>query len=160
MGKFTEWAPRGRTDGAGNGIGRNFFEGTVFEDHEFFEEVLFAVVPVNGFFPGAFLGLLEEAADVSEGAGATGGDAIGGEGAEELAEDMVDVDLHEEIAAGGDEIGGEVVFAGLGFSAAGMGEAEAVGFGMGGQPAHTAIGERELTKVVRISCVTHGYTIG
>ncbi len=62
----------------------------------------------------AFLGFDEVAADVGEGRGTFGGNAIGGEFLEEIAEDMVDINLREEIAGGSGEFGGEIALAAVG----------------------------------------------
>src|SRR5208283_132585 len=105
--------------------------------------------------------LREEAADVSEGAGAAGRDAVGGEGGEQAPKDVVDVDLGDEIAGGRGKVGGEIVLAGLGGGAATVSEAEAVMLGMGGEAAHASIGESEFAKVEGVgwSRVRHGASI-
>lgn len=89
-------------------------------------------LPAGGFSFCGLLGLREEAADVSECAGAAGRDAVGCEGGEEAPEDVVDINLGDEIAGGSGELGGEIVLAGLGVGAAAVGEAEAVMLRMGG----------------------------
>lgn len=115
-------------------------------------------LPAGGFSFGGLLCLREEAADVSEGAGAAGRDAVGGEGGEEPPEDVVDVNLGDEIAGGRGEFGGEVVLAGLGVGAAAVGEAEAVMLGMGGEAAHASIGKGESAEVEGVGWprVRHG----
>jgi hypothetical protein len=117
--------------------------------------------PPSGLILSAFLGLHEEETDVGKAGGAAGRDAVGGEGGEEIAEDVVDVDLGDEIAGGAGELGGEIVLALLDAGAAGVGEAEAVVLGVGGEAAHASIGEFELAKVEDIgwSCVRHGEII-
>jgi len=99
--------------------------------------------------------LREEAADVGESSGASWSDAVGGEGLEEIAENVVDVNLGDEIAGGRGELGGEIILAWLGFGAAGVDEAKAVMLGMSGEAAHAAIGESKLAKIEDIvwSCV-------
>jgi hypothetical protein len=61
----------------------------------------------------AGLRLEEVGANVGEGGGAFGGDAIGGEGLEEITKNVIDVDLREEIAGGGGEFFGEIALAGV-----------------------------------------------
>ena len=98
---------------------------------------------------GSPLRLRELAGDVGKGAGAASGDAIGGEGFKELAEDVVDVDLGGEIAARTGEFFGEVVFA-LGWfivEKASMRKAEAVVFGVSREAAEAPIGEFEFAEV-------------
>jgi hypothetical protein len=56
----------------------------------------------------AFLGLEDGGTDVSEARSALGRDFVGGEKLEEIAEDVVQVDLGEVIASGWGELGGEV----------------------------------------------------
>lgn len=56
----------------------------------------------------AFLGLHEDGADVSEGRGALGRNAAGGESVEEIAEDVMNVDLSEVIEGGRCKLGGEI----------------------------------------------------
>jgi len=88
-------------------------------------------------------------ADIGEGGGALGGDAIGGEGLEEFAEDVIDINLSDEVAGGAGEFFDEIVFAVK--SAAmdgGMVEAEAVVVWVGGHGAEFAVGEFKVTKVV------------
>ena len=89
-----------------------------------------------------------------------GRDAVGGESAEEFAEEVVDVDLGDEIAGGAGELGREIVLALLEF-AAGVREAEAVVLGMSGEAAAASIGELKLAKVENVgkSRVGHGDSI-
>ena len=111
--------------------------------------------PAAGLILGAFLGLQEEETDVGEAGGAAGRDAVGGEGGEEIAEDVVDVNLRDEIAGGAGELGGEIVLTLFDAGAAGVGEAEAMVLGVSRKAAHASIGEFELAKVEDIgwSCV-------
>jgi hypothetical protein len=99
--------------------------------------------PLNGFFFGAPLGLREQAADVGERASSSRRDAVGGESTKEIAEDVVDVDLGDEIAAGTLEFGGEIVFAWwlFGVLLTSVREAEAVMFGTGREAAGASVGE-------------------
>jgi hypothetical protein len=116
--------------------------------------------PAAGFFASGFLGLREQATDIGESAGATGRDAVGGKGAEEIAEDVVDIDLGDEIAGGAGEFGGEVVFAwgiGLGFGGffeafdvTGVGQTKAVAFGESGKGAEASIGKFEMAVVEEV----------
>jgi len=62
----------------------------------------------------AFLRLEEIETDISEGGGAFCGNTIGGEGLKEVAQDVVDVNLSEEIAGGRGEFFGEIGLAGVG----------------------------------------------
>ena len=105
--------------------------------------------PGNGFVDGSFLRLRQLTGDVGEGAGTASGDAVGGEGFKELAENVVDVDLGGEIAAGACEVLGEIVLALRGFvvEETGVGEAEAVVFGMSRETAEAAVGEFEFAEV-------------
>jgi len=118
-------------------------------------------LPAGGFGFGGLLCLREKAADVSEGAGAAGSDAVGGEGGEEPPENVIDIDLGDEIAGGAGELGGEIVFAGLGVGAAAVSEAKAIVLGMGGEAAHASICEGEFAKVEGVgrSRVRHGGSI-
>jgi len=108
-------------------------------------------LPTLGFVFGGFLGLREQAGDVGKGAGAAGGETVGGEGVEEFSENVVDVDLGDVIVIGTGELGGEIVFAhlglGLGLGVAKVSEAEALAFGVGREAAHAAVGKGELAKV-------------
>lgn len=104
------------------------------------------------------LGLHQEVADIGEGGGAFGRDGIGGEGLEELAEDVVDINLGDEIAGGACELLEEIVFAVKGAAVdGGVVEAEAVVVWMGGHGAEFAVGEFKVAKVVRCvwSLVAH-----
>ena len=74
-------------------------------------------------------------ADIGEGGGALGRDAIGGEGLEEFAEDVIDINLGDEIAGGLAMDGGVV-------------EAEAFVTWMGGHGTEFAVGEFKGAKVV------------
>jgi len=133
----------GRLGGGGSVQGIKVFEGAdLFEGFEL-------VVPVVGFKVGALLGAEEELADVSEGGGAAGRDAVGGKGLEEAAEDVVDVNLGKVIACGAAEFFDEIVFAVEG-AAPGGGVAETVAFvlGMGGHAAMPAVGEFKFAKAV------------
>jgi len=120
-------------------------------------------IPAASFVLGTFLRLQEEEGNVSQAGGAAGRDTVGGEGGEEIAENVVDVDLGDEIAGGAGELGGEIVVARrwLEGSGAGMGKAKAVVLGMGGQSAEASIGEFKLAKVEDIdwSRVRHGAII-
>ena len=98
-------------------------------------------------------------ADVGEGGGAPGRDAVGGEGLEEFAEDVIDIDLGDEIAGGAGEFFDEIVFAVKGAAVdGGVVEAEAVVLGMGGHGAEFAVGEFKGAKVVGCvwSSIAHG----
>jgi len=115
--------------------------------------------PVAGFPSGARLGSHQEVADIGEGGGAPGRNAIGGEGLEEFAEDVIDIDLGDEIAGGAGEFFDEIVFAVIGAAVdGGVVEAEAVVLGMGGHGAEFAVGEFKGAKVVGCvwSLVAHG----
>jgi len=109
------------------------------------------------------LGAHEEIGDVGEAGGAPGRNALGGECVEEIAEDVVDVDLGDEVASGTGKFGGEIVLAwlGLGGDDAGVREAESVVLGVGGEAAHATIGKFKLAKVEDISWsrVRHGEII-
>ncbi len=59
----------------------------------------------------SLLSLRQLAGNVGECAGASGGDAVGGECLKEFAKNVVDVDLGGEITAGTGEFRGEVIFA-------------------------------------------------
>ena len=105
------------------------------------------------------LGLQKEVADVSEGGGAFGGDAVGGEGLEELAKDVVDIDLGDEIAGGASKLVAEIVFTMEGTAVdSGVVEAKSVVLGMRGHAAAFAVGEGEGAEVVRGvgSSIAHG----
>jgi len=105
--------------------------------------------PVAGFSSGAGLGAHQEVADIGEGGGALGRDAIGGEGLKEFAEDVIDINLGDEIAGGAGEFFDEIVFAMIGAAVdGGVVEAEAFVFGMGGHGAEFAVGEFKGAKVV------------
>jgi len=56
--------------------------------------------PLSGFLLSPFLGLDQQVGDVGKGGGSARRDTVGGEGVEEFAEDVVDVDLSDEIAGG------------------------------------------------------------
>jgi hypothetical protein len=118
-------------------------------------------LPTGGFSFSGLLSLREKAADVSECAGAAGGNAVGGEGGEEPSQDVIDIDLGDEIAGGAGKLGGEIVLAGLGIGAAAVGEAKAIVLGMGGESAHASIGEGESAEVEGVgwSRVRHGESI-
>jgi len=105
--------------------------------------------PVVGLESGSVLGLQEEMADVGEGGGALGRDAVGGEGLEELAEDVVDIDLGDEIACGAGEVVAEIVFA-VGGAAVdgGVVEAKSVVLGMRRHAAAFSVGEGKGAEVV------------
>ncbi len=95
------------------------------------------------------LGLHQEVTDIGEGGGALGRDTIGGEGLEEFAEDVIDINLGDEIAGGAGEFFDEIVFAVKGAAVdGGVVEAEAVVLGVGGHGAEFAVGEFEGAKVV------------
>jgi hypothetical protein len=105
--------------------------------------------PVAGFSSCAMLGLHQEVADIGEGGGAFGRDAIGGEGLEEFAEDVIDINLGDEIAGGAGEFFDEIVFAVKGAAVdGGVVEAEAVVIWMGGHGAEFAVSEFKVAKVV------------
>jgi hypothetical protein len=84
--------------------------GRIFDGDEFVEDRGFDG-PVAGFPSCAMLGLHQEVADIGEGGGAFGRDAIGGESLEEFAEDVIDINLGDEIAGGAGEFFDEIVFA-------------------------------------------------
>ena len=105
--------------------------------------------PAVGFAFGALLGLQQEVANVSEGGNAARGDAVGGEGLEEFAEDVIDINLGDEIAGGAGEFFDEVVFAVIGAAMdGGVVEAEAFVVWMGGHGTEFAVGEFKGAKVV------------
>jgi hypothetical protein len=115
--------------------------------------------PVAGFPSCARLGLHQEVADIGEGGGTFGRDAIGGEGLEEFAEDVIDINLGDEIAGWAGEFLEEIVFAVKGATVdGGVVEAEAFVFGVGGHGAEFAVGEFKGAKVVGCvwSLVAHG----
>jgi len=88
-------------------------------------------------------------ADVGEGGGASGRDTVGGEGLEEFAEDVININLGDEIAAGAGEFFDEIVLAVKGAAVdGGVVEAEAFVFGVGGHGAEFAVGEFKGAKVV------------
>jgi len=93
-------------------------------------------------------------ADIGEGGSALGGDAIGSERLEELAENVIDINLGDEIAGGAGEFLDEIVFAVDG----GVVEAEAFVTWMGGHGAEFAVGEFKGAEVVGCvwSSVAHG----
>ncbi len=98
-------------------------------------------------------------ADIGEGGGAAGRDAIGGEGLKEFAEDVIDIDLGDEIAGGAGEFFDEIVFAVIGAAVdGGVVEAEAFVFGVGRHGAEFAVGEFKGAKVVGCvwSSIAHG----
>lgn len=80
----------------------------------FGEEVVGGPVEELNLVVHAFLRFQNGGADVGEGGGAFGRDAIGGEKREEIAEDVVDVDLSEVVAGRGGEFGGEILLTGIG----------------------------------------------
>jgi hypothetical protein len=130
------------------GIGRTL--AGIFDVHEFGEDLGFDG-PVAGFAPRAMLGLHQEMADIGEGGGAFGRDAIGGEGLEEFAENVIDINLRDEIASGAREFLDEIVFAVKGAAVdGGVVEAEAVVFRMGGHGAEFAVGEFKGAEVVGV----------
>ena len=122
--------------------------GRIFDGHELGEDLGFDG-PVAGFPSCAMLGLHQEVADIGEGGGAFGRDAVGGEGLEEFAEDVIDINLGDEIAGGAGEFFDEIVFAMIGAAMdGGVVEAEAFVFGVGGHGAEFAVGEFKGAKVV------------
>ena len=124
------------------------FGGGIFDFDEAAEDVGIDF-PAVGFAFGALLGLQQEVANVSEGGSAARGDAVGGEGLKEFAEDVIDVDLGDEIAGRAGEFFDEVVFAVKGAAMdGGVVEAEAFVFGVGGHGAEFAVGEFKGAKVV------------
>jgi len=135
---------RGRS--GGGGVGRMLRR--IFNGDELREDLGFDG-PVAGFPSCAMLGLHQEVADIGEGGGALGRDAIGGEGLEEFAEDMIDINLGDEIAGGAGEFFDEIVFAMKGAAVdGGVVEAEAVVIWMGGHGAEFAVGEFKGAEVV------------
>jgi hypothetical protein len=115
--------------------------------------------PAGSFAFGTLLGTEEKIGDVGEAGSAFVGDAIGGEGVKEFAEDVVDVDLGDVIVGEAADFAGKILFAGFLFKGHGAGviEAETVVFRVGGKAAHASIGEGELTEVEGVgrSRVTH-----
>jgi hypothetical protein len=108
------------------------------------------------------LGSQQEVADIGEGRGAARRDAVGGEGLEEFAEDVIDINLGDEIAGGAGEFFEEIVFAVKGAAMDGsVVKAEAVVFGVGGHGAEFAVGESKRAEVVGCvwSLVAHGECI-
>jgi len=98
-------------------------------------------------------------ADIGEGGGTLGRDAVCSQGLEELAEDMVDINLGDEIAGGAGEFLDEIVLAVKRAAVdGGVVEAEAFVAGMGGHGAEFAVSEFEGAKVVGCvwSSVAHG----
>jgi hypothetical protein len=98
-------------------------------------------------------------ADVGEGGSTFGRDAVGGQGLEELAEDVIDINLGDEIAGGAGEFFDEIVFAVEGSAVdGGVAEAEAVVVWMGGHGAEFAVGEFKVAEVVGCvwSSIAHG----
>ena len=88
-------------------------------------------------------------ADIGESGGALGRDTIGGEGLEEFAEDVIDINLGDEITGGAGEFLDEIVFAVKGAAMdGGVVEAEAFVIGVGGHGAEFAVGEFKVAKVV------------
>ena len=148
------FARRLRFGGSGRfGSGLGGVGGTlawIFDVDEFGEDLGFDG-PVASFSSCTVLGLHEEMADIGESGGALGRDAIGGEGLEKFAEDVIDIDLSDEIAGGAREFFDEIVFAMKGAAVdGGVVEAEAVVFWMGGHGAEFAVGEFEGAEVVGI----------
>lgn len=122
--------------------------GGIFDFDEFGED-LGLDGPVAGFPSCAGLGAHQEMADIGEGCGALGRDAVGGEGVEEFAEDVIDINLSDEITGGAGEFFDEIVFAVKGAAVdGGVVEAEAFMAGMGGHGAEFAVGEFKGAKVV------------
>jgi hypothetical protein len=140
------------TDGFG------MFGGRIFDFDEAAEDVGIDF-PAVGLAFGALLGLQQEMADIGEGGGAAGRNTVGGQGLEELAEDVVDVDLGDEISGGAGKLFDEIVFAMEGAAMdGGVVEAEALVVWMGGHGAEFAVGEFKVAKVVGCvwSSVAHG----
>jgi hypothetical protein len=106
-------------------------------------------VVIAGFGLGGFLRLGDEKSDVGEGGGAARSDALGGERFEECAENVVNVELSHEVAAGAGEFAGEIVVARLfgGEQAAVVDEAETFVLGVCGESAEASIGELKGTEV-------------
>ena len=132
--------------------------GRIFDGDELGED-LGLDGPVAGFLSCAMLGLHQEVADIGEGGGALGGNAIGGEGLEEFAEYVIDINLGDEIAGGAGEFFDEIVFAVKGAAVdGGVVEAEAVVIGVSGHGAEFAVGEFKGAKVVGCvwSLIAHG----
>jgi hypothetical protein len=124
------------------------FGGGIFDFDEAAEDVGIDF-PAIGFAFGALLGLQQEVADVREGGSAARGDAVGGEGLKEFAEDVIDVDLGDEIAGRVGEFFDEIVFAVKGAAVdGGVVEAEAFVTWMGGHGTEFAVGEFKGAKVV------------
>jgi hypothetical protein len=135
---------RGRC--GGRGAGRML--GRIFDGDEPGEDLGFGG-PSVGFVSCARLGSQQEVADIGEGGGALGRDTIGGEGLEEFAEDVIDINLGDEIAGGAGEFLDEIIFAVKGAAVdGGVVEAEAVVVWMGGHGAEFAVGEFKVAKVV------------
>jgi len=87
--------------------------GRIFDGDELGENLGFDG-PVAGFPSCATLGAHQEVADIGEGGGAFGRDAIGCESLKEFAEDVIDINLGDEIAGGAGEFFDEIVFAVIG----------------------------------------------
>jgi hypothetical protein len=122
--------------------------GRIFDGDELGEDLGFGG-PVVGFVSCAILGSHQEMADIGESGGALGRDAVGGEGLEEFAEYVIDINLGDEIAGGAGEFFDEIVFAVKGSAMdGGVVEAEAFVTGMGGHGAEFAVGEFKGAKVV------------
>jgi len=122
--------------------------GRIFDGDELGEDLGFDG-PVAGFPSCARLGSHQEMADIGEGGGALRRDAVGGEGLEEFAEDVIDINLGDEIAGGAGEFFDEIVFAMEGAAVdGGVVEAEAVVVGVGGHGAEFAVGEFKGAEVV------------
>jgi len=122
--------------------------GRVFDGDEFGEN-LGLDGPAAGFPSCARLGAHQEVADVGEGGGASGRDTVGGEGLEEFAEDVININLGDEIAGGAGEFFDEIVLVVKGAAVdGGVVEAEAFVLGVGGHGAEFAVGEFKGAKVV------------
>jgi len=104
--------------GIGAKVGRRFrggfWRGAVFFAEEFDDPFVGGTFQEANLVLHAFMGFEKGGADVGERTGAFGGDAIGGEKIAEIAEDVVDVDLGEEIAGRSGEFAREVTFVGIG----------------------------------------------
>ena len=146
--RFGGFRGSGRFGGGLGGVGGTLAR--IFDGDEFGED-LGLDGPVAGFSSCAMLGLHKEVADISEGGSALGRDAVGGEGLEEFAEDVIDIDLGDEIAGGACEFFDEIVFAVKGAAVdGGVVEAEAVVFWMSGHGAEFAVGEFKVAEVIGI----------
>jgi hypothetical protein len=134
------------------------FGGRVFDFDEAAEDVGIDF-PAVGLAFGAPLGLQQEVADIGESGGAAGRNTVGGEGLEEFAKDVIDINLGDEIAGGAGELFDEIVFAVEGAAVdGGVVEAEAIVVWVGGHGAEFAVGEFKVAKVVGCvwSSVAHG----